>query len=1520
MKRRLLLIFIWALGWTIGQAQLPAGTVAPDFTVTDLDGNSHNLYSLLNQGKTVYIDFSATWCGPCWNYHNSHALRDIWEAYGPGGTDEAFVIFIEGDANTNIDCLYGLPSCVGGTQGNWVSGTPYPIADDANVRGLYQVAYYPTIYMVCPGTKKVYETGQLNKTGLWNRRTQFCDLSASVALEEIKDVICFGTNTGKITLSASGGIGPYTYTWSTGTVNTTGVLNNVAAGTYACTVTPANGGTATISGLQVSGPSGPISIQTVETYPAGCNSVPGSALVAASGGWNSGYSYQWNNGQASEELINVPAGTYIVTVTDDGGCTKTSSVTIVQTPPPVVNIAPPPSITCATPTIQINASASSSGSNIEYLWFAAGGGVIVSGGTTATPTVSAAGTYNLRITDTESTCVTFGSTTVTGNTTTPTAEAGIAGAVTCLVPTDTLQGSGSSGAGITYLWTASNGGNILSGANTLTPIVNAPGTYTLKVTNSSNGCSATSTTTVTGVNTQLSVAAAGGALTCISTSVQIGANTPSNDVTYSWTGPNGFASTQQQPTVTTAGTYQVVVSQASSGCVGSASADVVANNNGPGASAAGGAITCAAPTTTISGTSPSAASIYSWTGPNSYSATGAQQSVNQGGTYQLLVTDTLTGCTSTATAQVDLNNLAPASVVAAAANLNCNTSVVQLNGTGSAQGQAFTYLWTTTNGNIISGATTLTPEVNQSGEYQLLVTNTQTGCTNTASATVNQSTVMATSANSTPVLCNGASNGSATAVPTGGNGSYTYSWSNGETTSAANNLSAGTYVVIVTDGEGCTSSASAIVTQPSAVAANAVATAQSAVGVNDGTATASPSGGAGNYTYNWSNGETTAQINNLAPGVYIVTVTDDNSCTAVEAVNVTAFGCTLAATSSTTNVSCFGAADGGATINLVAGNDPVSFIWSNGATTNAIQNVVAGTYTVEVSDADNCLVSFVLTINEPTPLQANPTATPVTATGANDGTATAFPTGGTGNYQFEWSTGATTPSISGLAPGQYTVTVTDENNCTSTASVTVTSFDCAIATVATSVDATCFGISNGSVQVALNGGTAPYTYLWSNGATTPSVNGLPAGSYTVQITDDNGCEASASVEIGQPAALLSSVASIVQPICPTDPTGQVSTTISGGTPGYSYSWSNGSNGQNLSNVPAGDYTLTVLDANGCSSTLSTSIVSTDTEAPSVGASENVLTLDASGIATATVNALQVQASDNCAVNQITFSPATFNCSQIGTQNITITATDASGNSTSFSYAIEVVDEMAPVLTCPASVTYCSYENTVNYAAPTAVDNCLAGGNWAQTAGLPSGSEFPVGSTTQTYEFKDQAGNVGTCSFEVVISAPISVSTSIVNASGTQANGSIDLSVTGGTGPYSYAWTQDGNPFSNLEDLANVSAGFYAVVVTDANGCQFQSAAFEVKAVSSVQEPIWMNGMVLRPNPASDVTQLVFRQFPTETLLIEVVDLAGKVVSSQVAEQAIRVDINVASLPEGAYFIRLRSEQMVGVRKLIVYRK
>ena len=153
MKKHLLVVLFAVALMTGAQnagAQLANGCIGPDFTATDINGVSHNLYSLLDQGKTVFLDISATWCGPCWSYHNSGNLESLYNTYGPSGTDQVRVFYIEGDASTNVACLYGPSGCVGGTQGDWVTGTPYPIIDNASIASSYQISYYPTIYMITP--------------------------------------------------------------------------------------------------------------------------------------------------------------------------------------------------------------------------------------------------------------------------------------------------------------------------------------------------------------------------------------------------------------------------------------------------------------------------------------------------------------------------------------------------------------------------------------------------------------------------------------------------------------------------------------------------------------------------------------------------------------------------------------------------------------------------------------------------------------------------------------------------------------------------------------------------------------------------------------------------------------------------------------------------------------------------------------------------------------------------------------------------------------------------------------------------------------------------------------------------------------------------------------------------------------------------------------------------------------------------------------------------------------------------
>lgn len=562
---------------------------------------------------------------------------------------------------------------------------------------------------------------------------------------------------------------------------------------------------------------------------------------------------------------------------------------------------------------------------------------------------------------------------------------------------------------------------------------------------------------------------------------------------------------------------------------------------------------------------------YSW----SNGATGATASGLAAGNYTVTVTD---GNSDQATATVTISQPTALSYVSDQTNVTCNGadngSAFVLAGGGT---DPYSYLWS-------NGETSFSAAVLAAGTYSVVITDAN-GCTTGTSFTITEPSALSASASSSNASCNGGSNGSVNVSANGGSSPYSYSWSNGATSASVSGLSAGTYSVTVTDANGCTTTASATVGQPSAISLSTSSFDASCGSAMDGSVDLSVSGGTAPYSYAWSNGASTQDLASVSAGSYSVTVSDANGCTASSNATV-GENSTLASSASAMDVSCNGGSNGTASASASGGLAPYSYAWNNGGTSSTISGLTAGSYSLTVTDAAGCSSVASVNVGQPSALVANASSIDISCNGAADGSASVNVSGGTALYSYSWSNGGSGSSLSGLSAGTYSVTVTDANGCTATASASV-SEPSALSASASGSDALCNG-GNGSVSLSVSGGTTPYSYSWSNGSTAATLSSVSAGTYSVTVTDANGCTASASASIGEPSALSAS-ASSTNVTCNGGNDGTASGSASGGTAPYAFTWSNGGSGTSVSSLSAGSYTLTVTDANGCTTTASVSV-------------------------------------------------------------------------------------------------------------------------------------------------------------------------------------------------------------------------------------------------------------------------------------------------------------------------------------------
>ncbi|MBI4929431.1 MAG: gliding motility-associated C-terminal domain-containing protein [Bacteroidetes bacterium] len=627
----------------------------------------------------------------------------------------------------------------------------------------------------------------------------------------------------------------------------------------------------------------------------------------------------------------------------------------------------------------------------------------------------------------------------------------------------------------------------------------------------------------------------------------------------------------------------------------------------------------------------------------------------------------------------------------------------------------------------------------------------------------------------------------------------------GNTFTSSTLLNGDSIMVMVTNGTCFNGTNAMVVTVNPVPVANISAQANVlCFGGNNGSATASVTVGGSPFTYLWSNSQSGATASNLTAGNYSVLITDANGCTTSQSVSITQPAASLSSSVTSTNITCNGMNDGTAFVNANGGTGSYTYNWSpSGGSAASATGLIAGNYTATVTDANGCTNTNTFTITQPAVLTASVTSTNVTCFGFNNGTSTVTAAGGTGAYTYAWfPSGGNSSAASNLSPGNYTITVTDVNGCTNTNSITITQPGAALTASVTSTNISCNGANDGTASVNANGGTVGYTYNWSpSGGTSSSASGLTAGNYTTTVTDANGCTNTNTFTIIEPPAIT--VITFQNNVtCNGLSNGQSFAVVNGGTPGYSYLWSNGQTTQTATGFSAGNYSLTVTDASGCTTTFALTITQPLVISPNTSQS----------IATCGNNDGTATSNTSGGTPAYTYSwnngQTTQTASGLTPYTIyTVTITDSYGCTASDT--VSVGQAGPPVANITGNTIICNGNNTALTAS---------GGLtyvWNTFATTTSITVSPNASTNYSV-----VATNGACSDTAFISVTVNptptasagTDTTIMQFESTTLNGN------GGT---SYQWF----PPTDLSCLncQNPSASpnattTYIVIVTDANGC------------------------------------------------------------------------------------------------------
>lgn len=732
------------------------------------------------------------------------------------------------------------------------------------------------------------------------------------------------------------------------------------------------------------------------------------------------------------------------------------------------------------------------------------------------------------------------------------------------------------------------------------------------------------------------------------------------------------------------------------------------------------------------------------------------------------------------------------------------------------------------------------------GSYTLTVTDAN-GCRAVSSPTAiaQPAAVLNASTGTQPAKCDGTPTGSATITATGGSAPYTYKWANNATTNELSNVVGGSYAFTVTDSKSCTFTGSVTVPTAQSVRITSIDPVNFDQNTATGAVNIAITGGVAPYKFSWVGPNnftaTTEDISNLSvAGQYCVTVTDNTNCTATMCASIVQ----RLKVNLTVTEACFGQTTGGVSLQATGGVGPYTYKWSNNnATTQSINNIATGNYTVTVTDSQNNSVTGSALVPALTEIKIARTVTDVNIPGGANGAISLTVTGGKPGYTYKWSNNSTTSSLSAVAVGEYCVTVTDLAGCTATGCFKVELVTTPLSVTRDISNNKCNGEAAGVVRLQVLGGAAPYALAFNNGQPENLVLGvferknLAAGTYTYKVTDSRNTVFDGSFTVTQPDPLAISSFAVRHDSEDPGCTGSIALSITGGTPGYQVAWNSPNVGFQIINLCEGSFIPSVIDANGCRKTF-----------------------EPIALTTFTVNAAIVNTScpddDNGGVNITVLGGSTpYRYAWLSARGDTISKTKDLGDVAAGVYRLVIRENsglrmekqytVATASKLTANIQILSSFNGFAVSCANAKDGSAratganGGGTqtyvyeWSLNGNLVASNSVLNNAGVGNYIVRITDGLGCSVEEEVEFKAPSALN---VNAFITDVScigsrdGELAAEVEGGLtgGKFTYAWSNG----RSTPRITGLTKGAYAITITDRNNCTV-TKSFEVKEPTAV---------------------------------------------------------------------------------------